>query len=138
MEAPKPLKSLNSNIQTYVTFVNRTSRLARAWWLDFSGNPVSYGDISPSQILQMNTFLSKYLGNHVAKQRSVSHIDDHLSHDVSGLCHFQRTRGFLGLRRMEPDLLLTSKKFIIQVCQSIRTIFRLILQHQVSFFRLVD
>lgn len=58
MEAPKPLKSLNSDIQTYVAFVNRTSRLARAWWLDFSGNPVSYGDISPSQILQMNTFLT--------------------------------------------------------------------------------
>ncbi|KAL2102206.1 hypothetical protein ACEWY4_001374 [Coilia grayii] len=52
----KPLRSLNSDIPSYVTFVNRTSRLATAWWLDFSGHPVSYGDIQPNGELKMNTY----------------------------------------------------------------------------------
>ncbi len=59
-EAPAPMKSLNSNDPTYITFINKSSRNAEALWLNFEGKPVSYGDIKPRSSLQMNTFLSKY------------------------------------------------------------------------------
>ncbi|TRY57526.1 hypothetical protein DNTS_023479 [Danionella cerebrum] len=55
-EALAPLKSLNSNDPTYMSFVNKSGRTAEAWWLNFSGSPVSYGDIQPGQAMQMNTF----------------------------------------------------------------------------------
>ncbi|KAG5267266.1 hypothetical protein AALO_G00219840 [Alosa alosa] len=58
METRTPLKSLNSDTRTYVIFINKSSRRARAWWLDFKGKPVSYGDISPNGTLRMNTFLT--------------------------------------------------------------------------------
>ncbi|XP_041725194.2 von Hippel-Lindau disease tumor suppressor [Coregonus clupeaformis] len=54
----KALRSLNSDVQTHVNFINRSTRSARAWWLDFSGHPVSYGDIRPSGLLHMDTFLT--------------------------------------------------------------------------------
>ncbi|XP_063072809.1 von Hippel-Lindau-like protein [Engraulis encrasicolus] len=57
-EGPKPIRSLHSDIPKFVIFVNRTNKLARAWWLDFSGNPVSYGDIPPNGELHMNTFIT--------------------------------------------------------------------------------
>jgi len=59
-EVPTPLKSLNSNDPTFISFVNKSSRNAKAWWLNFSGKPVSYGDIKPGKTLKMNTYLSKY------------------------------------------------------------------------------
>ncbi|MGH0175893.1 UNVERIFIED_CONTAM: hypothetical protein FKN15_005902 [Acipenser sinensis] len=52
------LKSLNSDVVTNVTFVNKTRRKARAWWLDFRGDPVSYGDIGPDDRLRMTTYLT--------------------------------------------------------------------------------
>uniref|UniRef100_A0A9J7WWD1 von Hippel-Lindau disease tumor suppressor n=2 Tax=Cyprinus carpio carpio TaxID=630221 RepID=A0A9J7WWD1_CYPCA len=57
-EAPAPLKSLNSDNPTYITFINKSSRNAEAWWLDFEGKPVSYGAIQPRRSLQMKTFLT--------------------------------------------------------------------------------
>ncbi|XP_026858049.1 von Hippel-Lindau-like protein [Electrophorus electricus] len=57
-EALQPLKSLNSYEPTYIDFVNKSSGNARVWWLNFSGAPVSYGDIRPGQTLKMNTFLT--------------------------------------------------------------------------------
>ncbi|KAL7828032.1 hypothetical protein AOLI_G00311840 [Acnodon oligacanthus] len=57
-EELQPLKSLHSHHQTFIDFVNRSSGKARAWWLDFSGAPVSYGDIRPGRTLKMNTFLT--------------------------------------------------------------------------------
>ena len=61
METRKPLRSLNSDSATYVDFVNKSRGHANAWWLDFSGNPVSYGDIQPNGTLQMDTYLSKFI-----------------------------------------------------------------------------
>ncbi|XP_076861136.1 von Hippel-Lindau-like protein [Brachyhypopomus gauderio] len=57
-EALQPLKSLHSLEPTYVDFVNKSSKKARAWWLNFSGAPVSYGDIRPGETLKMNTYLT--------------------------------------------------------------------------------
>ncbi|KAG1953130.1 von Hippel-Lindau-like protein [Pimephales promelas] len=57
-EVPTPLKSLNSNDPTFISFVNKSSRNAKAWWLNFSGKPVSYGDIKPGKTLKMNTYLT--------------------------------------------------------------------------------
>uniref|UniRef100_A0AAY4DEQ6 von Hippel-Lindau disease tumor suppressor n=2 Tax=Denticeps clupeoides TaxID=299321 RepID=A0AAY4DEQ6_9TELE len=53
-----PLRSLHSDAATHVVFVNRSGALARAWWLDFSGSPVSYGDIHSREGLSMNTYLT--------------------------------------------------------------------------------
>ncbi|KAK9975849.1 hypothetical protein ABG768_021081 [Culter alburnus] len=57
-EAPAPLKSLNSYDQTFISFINKSNRNAEAWWVNFSGIPVSYGDIKPGKSLQMNTYLT--------------------------------------------------------------------------------
>uniref|UniRef100_A0A673ZF96 von Hippel-Lindau disease tumor suppressor n=1 Tax=Salmo trutta TaxID=8032 RepID=A0A673ZF96_SALTR len=54
----KTLWSVNSDVETHVNFINQSKQSARAWWLDFSGHPVSYGDIRTSGLLRMNTFLT--------------------------------------------------------------------------------
>ncbi|XP_066524244.1 von Hippel-Lindau-like protein [Hoplias malabaricus] len=58
MEERPTLRSLHSDEPTFVTFTNRSEGEARAWWLNFSGEPVSYGDIRPGGSLRMNTFLT--------------------------------------------------------------------------------
>lgn len=70
-EGPKPIRSLHSDIPKFVIFVNRTNKLARAWWLDFSGNPVSYGDIPPNGELHMNTFISTWTGRCGNRAKSI-------------------------------------------------------------------
>ncbi|XP_073694149.1 von Hippel-Lindau-like protein [Garra rufa] len=57
-EAPAPLKSLNSFDPTFISFINRSSRDAEAWWLNFEGKPTSYGKIKPMTSLKMNTYLT--------------------------------------------------------------------------------
>lgn len=57
----KTLWSVNSDVKTHVNFINQSKQSARAWWLDFSGHPVSYGDIRTSRLLRMDTFLSESL-----------------------------------------------------------------------------
>ncbi|XP_007259802.4 von Hippel-Lindau-like protein [Astyanax mexicanus] len=55
-EELQPLRSLHSLEPSFVSFQNRCSCRAEAWWLDFAGAPVSYGEISPGQWLRMNTY----------------------------------------------------------------------------------
>ncbi|XP_067282995.1 von Hippel-Lindau-like protein [Pseudorasbora parva] len=57
-EAPAPLKSLNSYDPTFISFINKSSRNAEAWWLNFLGKPVSYGCIQPGKTLEMKTYLT--------------------------------------------------------------------------------
>ncbi|KAL0964947.1 hypothetical protein UPYG_G00274790 [Umbra pygmaea] len=52
------LRSLNADVGTNIRFINRSQQSANAWWLDYSGNPVSYGDIRPNHLLNMNTYLT--------------------------------------------------------------------------------
>ncbi|XP_072529213.1 von Hippel-Lindau-like protein [Salminus brasiliensis] len=55
-EELQPLRSLHSLHPTFIDFLNKSSGQAEAWWLDFSGAPVSYGDIRPGRALKMNTY----------------------------------------------------------------------------------
>ena len=57
----KALRSLNADVETHVNFINQSKQRARAWWLDYSGHPVSYGDIRTNGLLRMDTFLSESL-----------------------------------------------------------------------------
>ncbi|XP_067906573.1 von Hippel-Lindau-like protein isoform X2 [Heterodontus francisci] len=50
------LRSLNSDEATFVTFVNRTPRTARPWWINFNGLPQNYDDIPPRETLDMRTY----------------------------------------------------------------------------------
>lgn len=59
-EVSASLKSQNSDNPTYVNFINNSRQDARAWWINFSGDPVSYGDIPRGSTMKMNTFLSEY------------------------------------------------------------------------------
>ncbi|XP_019909172.1 von Hippel-Lindau-like protein [Esox lucius] len=52
------LRSLNADVKTNVHFINRSKQSARAWWLDYSGHPVSYGDIRTNELLSMTTYLT--------------------------------------------------------------------------------
>ncbi|XP_036812572.1 von Hippel-Lindau disease tumor suppressor isoform X2 [Oncorhynchus mykiss] len=54
----KALRSLNADVETHVNFINQSKQSARAWWLDYSGHPVSYGDIRTDGLLRMDTFLT--------------------------------------------------------------------------------
>ncbi|KAJ7987988.1 hypothetical protein DPEC_G00318960 [Dallia pectoralis] len=54
----RSVRSLNANVRTSVNFINRTKQSARAWWLDYSGHPVSYGDIGTNELLSMTTYLT--------------------------------------------------------------------------------
>ncbi|XP_036801255.1 von Hippel-Lindau disease tumor suppressor-like [Oncorhynchus mykiss] len=54
----KALRSLNADVETHVNFINQSKQSARAWWLDYSGHPVSYGDIRTNGLLRMDTFLT--------------------------------------------------------------------------------
>nr|XP_046190071.1 von Hippel-Lindau disease tumor suppressor-like isoform X3 [Oncorhynchus gorbuscha] len=47
----KALRSLNADVKTHVNFINQSKQSARAWWLDYSGHPVSYGDIRTNGLL---------------------------------------------------------------------------------------
>ncbi|XP_043093040.1 von Hippel-Lindau-like protein [Puntigrus tetrazona] len=53
-----PLKSLHSDNQTYITFINNANRKAEALWLNFEGEPESYGVIEPGSSHRMQTFLT--------------------------------------------------------------------------------
>lgn len=52
------LKSTNSDQPTSVTFVNLTRKPAEMWWLDYSGEPVSYGAIQPGEESGMTTYIT--------------------------------------------------------------------------------
>lgn len=38
--------------------MNNSGRCATAWWINFCGEPISYGDIPSEETLKMNTFLT--------------------------------------------------------------------------------
>ncbi|MBN3307995.1 von Hippel-Lindau-like protein [Amia ocellicauda] len=57
-DRPRALRSLDSSVPTYVSFVNKCGRDAAAWWLNFSGDPTSYGIIKPGTALAMNTYIT--------------------------------------------------------------------------------
>ncbi len=114
-EAPAPLKSLNSYDPTYITFINKSSRNAEAWWLNFEGKPVSYGAIKPRSSLQMKTFLSKY-----CRTSTLTQVPSPAC-NVTKVSIFQLIRGS-SEHLTELNCWLTSVKFTFQLlCSMGRT-----------------
>lgn len=58
--AGRTLRSDNSGIRAFATFVNCSQRTVRVFWIDFQGDRVDYtrerGGLKPRQYLQMRTF----------------------------------------------------------------------------------
>ncbi|KAK3609078.1 hypothetical protein CHS0354_011837 [Potamilus streckersoni] len=52
------LRSLNNNDQSFVTFCNRTLRLAELFWIDYNGQYVRYARIPPGKATLMNTYVT--------------------------------------------------------------------------------
>lgn len=51
-------RSLHSEVQTSMTFCNRTAGTVRIYWLDFSGRPVLYFILDPGNQVQQATYVS--------------------------------------------------------------------------------
>lgn len=51
-------RSLHSEVQTSLTFLNRTSGTITIYWLDFSGRPVLYFTLEPGHQIQQATYVS--------------------------------------------------------------------------------
>uniref|UniRef100_A0A8K9WQJ5 Beta-2-microglobulin n=2 Tax=Salmoninae TaxID=504568 RepID=A0A8K9WQJ5_ONCMY len=87
----KALRSLNADVETHVNFINQSKQSARAWWLDYSGHPVSYGDIRTNGLLRMDTFLtppkvqvySRNPGNFGDKNTLICHVSGFHPPDIS-------------------------------------------------------
>lgn len=59
-ERSAPLvRSLNSRIPVVTVFCNRTSRVVRPVWIDFSGSPQAFDDLQPGTGRKMTTFVGK-------------------------------------------------------------------------------
>lgn len=52
------LKSLHSDVQVRVEFVNQRRRSVHLWWRDFQGRRISYGSLPPGQNMQMTTYVT--------------------------------------------------------------------------------
>lgn len=56
-EHSQPLRSLNSQTEVNVVFCNRTPRLVRPLWIDYSGEPRPYKEIRPGTGRKTCTFV---------------------------------------------------------------------------------
>jgi hypothetical protein len=52
------MRSLHSNFQTKVFFVNRRASPVQLWWLNFEGRRVSYGSVQPNARMEMTTYVT--------------------------------------------------------------------------------
>ena len=52
------MRSLHSNLQTHVTFVNTRTSAVHLWWRNFSGIRVSYGSVQPNGRQEMTTYVT--------------------------------------------------------------------------------
>ena len=53
----KKLKSVVSNVLSFISFSNKTERNADLIWLDFNGKGVKYKTLVPSQCIDINTYV---------------------------------------------------------------------------------
>ncbi|GAB1869606.1 von Hippel-Lindau disease tumor suppressor [Camponotus japonicus] len=49
-------RSLNSQHESFVRFINTTPHCVTLYWMDYQGQAVSYGDLSPGDYREINTF----------------------------------------------------------------------------------
>ncbi|HEY1722363.1 MAG TPA: hypothetical protein VGG27_14065 [Magnetospirillaceae bacterium] len=52
------LQSYVGNISTAVNFVNRSTRLIKAFWINYQGQRVFYFDVPPGQSHRQQTFVT--------------------------------------------------------------------------------
>lgn len=57
-ERQHPFRSLNSQLESFVRFINRTPHCITLYWIDYGGKPVDYGDLSPGESKEINTFVT--------------------------------------------------------------------------------
>ena len=56
VSVPFGLKSITDNVQLQLTVHNSRNERVYVWWVDYSGNPVLYGSISPGRTFHENTY----------------------------------------------------------------------------------
>ncbi|XP_011881498.1 PREDICTED: von Hippel-Lindau disease tumor suppressor [Vollenhovia emeryi] len=49
-------RSLNSQHESFVRFINTTPHIITLYWMDYQGQAISYGDLSPGDYREINTF----------------------------------------------------------------------------------
>lgn len=49
-------RSLNSQHESFVKFINTTPHTITLYWMDYQGQAISYGDLSPGDYREINTF----------------------------------------------------------------------------------
>ncbi|XP_011689475.1 PREDICTED: von Hippel-Lindau disease tumor suppressor [Wasmannia auropunctata] len=49
-------RSLNSHHESYVRFINTTPHTITLYWMDYQGQAVNYGNLSPGDNREINTF----------------------------------------------------------------------------------
>ena len=52
------LRSLNSNVSTYIQVINRSSSSVKVYWIDFNGKRQHYFDLDPLQSRDQQTYVT--------------------------------------------------------------------------------
>lgn len=52
------LRSINNIHRSFVQFINKTPCNVTLYWIDYQGQAVSYGDLSPGDYVDINTFVT--------------------------------------------------------------------------------
>ncbi|EZA52298.1 von Hippel-Lindau disease tumor suppressor isoform X3 [Ooceraea biroi] len=55
-QQPELIRSINSQDECFVRFINTTPHCLTLYWIDYQGNPVSYGDLPGGNYREINTF----------------------------------------------------------------------------------
>ncbi|CAK9797311.1 von Hippel-Lindau disease tumor suppressor [Anthophora plagiata] len=57
-QQPPVLRSINNVERSFVKFINKTLHNVILYWIDYQGQAVSYGVLSPDDSLDINTFVT--------------------------------------------------------------------------------
>ncbi|XP_017794975.1 PREDICTED: von Hippel-Lindau disease tumor suppressor [Habropoda laboriosa] len=57
-QQPPELRSINNVERSFVKFINKTLHNVILYWIDYQGQAVSYGVLSPDDSLDINTFVT--------------------------------------------------------------------------------
>lgn len=54
----QPLQSINNDHRSFVKFINSTQRNVTLYWIDYQGQAISYGIMTPGDTKDINTFVT--------------------------------------------------------------------------------
>lgn len=57
-QQPPLLRSIDNEHRSFVKFINKTLHSVVLYWIDYQGQAVSYGVLSPDDCLDINTFVT--------------------------------------------------------------------------------